>query len=51
MDNKKTKLTLSGIAKKSIKNIELARELEEIPHHPSIFLHQLKELPIKFIKQ
>ena len=34
-----------------IKNIELARELEEIPHHPSIFLHQLKELPIKFNKQ
>ena len=25
MDNKKTKLTLSGIAKKSIKNIELAK--------------------------
>ena len=25
MDNKKTKLTLSGIAKKSIENIELAK--------------------------
>ena len=25
MENKKTKLTLSGIAKKSIKNIELAK--------------------------
>ena len=25
MENKKTKLTISGIAKKSIKNIELAK--------------------------
>jgi len=29
-------------------NITLARPLPEPPHHPSLFLHSLKELPIRF---
>lgn len=29
-------------------DIELARALPEPPHHPSLFLHPLKELPIRF---
>jgi cytochrome P450 len=33
-----------------LKNIELARSLPEIPHHSSLYIHQLKELPIKFLK-
>lgn len=33
-----------------VEDIELARPLEEFTHDPSIFLHQLTELPIKFKK-
>ena len=31
-----------------LKDITLARPLPEPPHHPSLFLHPLKELPIRF---
>jgi cytochrome P450 len=34
-----------------IDGIELAKDLPDIPHQPSIFLHQLKELHIKFRKR
>jgi cytochrome P450 len=33
-----------------IKDIELSRPLSDIPHKPSLYIHQLKELPIKFSK-
>ncbi len=33
-----------------IKNVELEKPLAEVPHHPSIWLRQLKELPITFTK-
>lgn len=33
-----------------VEDIELARPLDEFTHDPSIFLHQLSELPIKFRK-
>ncbi|MEN3975602.1 cytochrome P450 [Emcibacter sp. SYSU 3D8] len=34
-----------------VDDIQLARPLEEFTHEPSIFLHQLKELPITFKKR
>jgi len=34
-----------------LKNIELARPLPDIPHHSSLYIHQMKELPIKFLKK
>tara|TARA_B100001996_G_scaffold53187_1_gene37891 strand:- start:1618 stop:2865 length:1248 start_codon:yes stop_codon:yes gene_type:complete len=33
-----------------IKDIELSRPLSDIPHKSSLYIHQLKELPIKFSK-
>ncbi|MDB9926088.1 cytochrome P450 [Hyphomicrobiales bacterium] len=34
-----------------LKDIELSRPLPEIPHHSSLYIHQMKELPIKFSKR
>ena len=33
-----------------VEDIELAEPLDEFTHDPSIFLHQLTKLPIKFRK-
>lgn len=34
-----------------LEDIELARELPEHTHRPSVFLHQMRELPIRFKKR
>ena len=34
-----------------IKDIKLSKPLSDIPHSPSLYIHQLKELPIKFSKR
>ena len=35
---------------KRVTNIRLSKDLSPIPHRPSLYIHQLKELPIKFSK-
>ena len=40
-----------AILMERVKDIDMARPLGEITHDPSIFLHQLTELPIKFTKR
>ncbi len=34
-----------------VKDISLSRPLLDIPHNPSLYIHQMKELPIKFSKR